>query len=129
VDIRIQIVLSLIERDIHLTKEPRKMADEVRLSLSRFYDLFRQETGTVPARYLRALRFQKAQELLVNSYLSVKEIANAVGIHDVSHFVRDFQKIYGISPRRFRRSYGFVWPPDTVTLPPENSLINRNSGQ
>jgi AraC family transcriptional regulator len=103
-DIRIQLVLSLIERDIRSTLEPRAMADEIRLSLSRFYDLFRRETGTVPARYLRSLRLQKAQELLVNSQLSVKEIAGSVGICDVSHFVRYFEKMYGVSPRRFRRA-------------------------
>jgi len=27
-----------------------------------------------------------------------------VGIHDDSHFVRDFERVYGMSPRTFRRA-------------------------
>ena len=112
-DLRIEAVLKLIDLDIRCSHEPRAMASQVRLSLSRFYDLFRQETGTVPARYVRRIRFEKAQELLLGSNLSVKEIADLVGVHDVSHFVRDFQSVYGLSPRVFRRVHGACSFPDT----------------
>jgi AraC-like DNA-binding protein len=107
-DYRIQTVLGLIRRDLRCAPGPRKIAGEVGLSVSRFYDLFRRETGTVPAAYIRRLRYEKAQELLTESNLSVKEITARVGIHDVSHFVRDFQKVYGVSPRGFRRANGLA---------------------
>lgn len=103
-DSRIEVALRLIESDIKRTARPHEIAARVRLSVSRFYDLFRQETGTVPARYVRRLRFERARDLLVTSDLSVKEIACHVGVNDVSHFVRDFQRLYGMSPRRFRSS-------------------------
>lgn len=115
-NVRIEVVLGSIERDIRSKHEPRAMANQVKLSVSRFYDLFRHETGTVPKRYIRSRRFQRAQELLVNSHMSVKEVASAVGIHDVSHFVRDFQKIYGVSPRRFRREYASVPRSDNLLI-------------
>jgi hypothetical protein len=34
--------------------------------------------------------------------LSVKEIAHQVGLNDESHFVRDFKKIHGDAPTRYR---------------------------
>lgn len=104
-DYRIEIVLRLIGRDIRTAPGPRQIAGEIGLSISHFYDLFKKETGTVPATYIRKLRYEKARELLTNSSFSVKEISDFVGIHDFSHFVRNFQKIYGMSPRSFRRAH------------------------
>ena len=103
-DYRIETVLRVIESDIGRDCHPAQLAGEVRLSVSRFYELFRRETGTVPARYLRACRFEKARELLLTTDLRVKEVAHQVGLHDVSHFVRDFEKAFGLSPRSFRRA-------------------------
>jgi len=34
--------------------------------------------------------------------LSVKQIMKMVGIRDESHFVRDFQRTYGLSPLTYR---------------------------
>jgi AraC-like DNA-binding protein len=57
-----------------------------------------------PASYIHRRRFETAKELLLAGSLSVKEVAEKAGIHDDSHFVRDFQKLYGLSPRAFRRA-------------------------
>jgi len=45
---------------------------------------------------------KSAESLLVTSFLTIKEIAVKVGLPDDSHFVRDFEKIYGVSPSQFR---------------------------
>ena len=58
-DRRIQTAIHLIERDIRRAPSPQQLAASVQLSLSRFYDLFKRETGTVPSRYLKALRLQR----------------------------------------------------------------------
>jgi AraC-like DNA-binding protein len=109
-DNRIEAALRMIGCDIRNTPGPRQMANKVGLSVSRFYGLFRQETGTAPASYIRKLRFEKARELLTNSNFSIKEITYLVGIHDVSHFVRDFRKAYGMAPRAFRRGHACSSP-------------------
>ena len=104
-DHRIETVLTLIRSDIRCTPTPGEIAGHVKLSISRFYKLFMQEVGTPPARYVRMLRFERARELLTESSLSVKEIVGIVGLHDDSHFVRDFQRMYGMSPTAYRRAY------------------------
>jgi transcriptional regulator GlxA family with amidase domain len=38
------------------------------------------------------------------TFLSVKEISAAVGIHDESHFLRDFKTLYGATPTERRRT-------------------------
>ena len=102
-DSRIEIAIALIQRDIRLAPRPSQMASLTGLSISHFYALFRKETGTVPATYVRRLRFERARDLLSNPRLSVKEITHLVGVDDLSHFVRDFKKVYGMSPRSYRR--------------------------
>ena len=78
---------------------------EVGLSRSALADRFTRLIGEPPMRYLNRLRMERARELLesaVQSHLSIKEIAACVGCRDVSHFVRDFEKRFGLSPKRYR---------------------------
>jgi transcriptional regulator GlxA family with amidase domain len=51
---------------------------------------------------VKLLRLEKAKYLIENSFLEVKEIAAAVGIGDVSHFVRDYKCFYGETPSQTR---------------------------
>ena len=52
-----------------------------------------------------AKRMETAAELLRTTHLLVKEVAARVGIHDDSHFVRDFAKVYGLSPTTYRKAH------------------------
>ena len=59
-------------------------------------------TGLSVIPYLRALRLQKAEALLLNSTLSVAEIADAVGFDNPRYFSRVFSEEKGVSPSHFR---------------------------
>jgi transcriptional regulator GlxA family with amidase domain len=70
---------------------------------------FKQEVGVTPAQYLRNARLRLAKDMLESSNLSVKEVAAAVGGGDVSHFSRDFKRLFGAAPtvlRKIRRRKG-----------------------
>src|SRR5712692_1773501 len=79
-----------------------ELARSVGLSVSRFSHLFKVETGTTPILYLKSLRMQKAKELLNTTSLSVKEVSARFNL-DPSHFERDFRKVTGTSPGRYKR--------------------------
>lgn len=79
-------------------------ADAINLSTSRFAHLFREQTGVPPARYLHALRMQRARTLVEDTFLSIKEVMLEVGFSDPSHFARDFRRFHGCSPTELRRS-------------------------
>jgi AraC-like DNA-binding protein len=51
---------------------------------------------------------QDATTLLVNTFLSVKEIIARVGFTDESHFVRDFKRIYGVTPTQYRKQNAVI---------------------
>lgn len=101
-DRRIQIVIALIEGRISASQDMNGLARQVNLSPSRLRHLFKNETGKTPAQYLKCRRLQQAALLLKTTFLSVKEIANQVGISNTSHFVKEFKKVYGVAPTSYR---------------------------
>ena len=105
-DPRVARTQSIIRSQMHLRITLPALAAETGLSVSRLSHLFKGHTGHAPAQYLKQFRMERARELLETSFLSVKEICAQVGMGDVSHFVRDFEKIYGLSPSRYRVKKG-----------------------
>lgn len=99
---RIKRVIELMEGDPSRTFTLGKMAQSVNLSAPYFCYLFKSITGVPPAKYLKSLRMQQAATLLTTTFLSVKEIVRRIGLTDESHFVRDFKRIYGVTPSEFR---------------------------
>ena len=68
--------------------------------------LFRRETGMTPVRYLTALRMKNAAGILRSgSGLSIKDVAEMVGIQDVFYFSKLFKRMYGISPGKWRNAH------------------------
>ncbi len=102
-DQRVLTVIALMKHDPRQALPLSTLAKSVNLSPTRLCYLFKAETGTPPARYLRTLRMQDATTLLADTFLSVKEIIARVGFTDESHFVRDFKRIYGVTPTEYRK--------------------------
>jgi AraC family transcriptional regulator, arabinose operon regulatory protein len=102
VDARVKVTISRMRQFLSQQLSVNMQAKNVNLSSSRLRQLFKKETGLSPVQYLRSLRMQKAEELIRDSFLSIKEVAAMSGIRDVSHFVRDFKKTRGLSPSALR---------------------------
>jgi AraC family transcriptional regulator of arabinose operon len=109
-DRRIEVVISKMESQISKPWEIGEMARLVNLSASRLRHLFKTETGKTPAQYLKYLRLQKAELLLRTTFLTIKEIANRVGLPTGSHFVREFKKVYRVAPTTYRSSPRLTTP-------------------
>ena len=104
---RVKRVIELMQGDPSRAFTLGKMAESVNLSPPYFCYLFKSITGVPPAKYLKTLRMQQAAVLLATTFLSVKEIASSVGLTDESHFVRDFKRLYGVTPSEYRSSAFF----------------------
>src|SRR5437660_1209214 len=101
-DHRIKEAISLLEMDPGQKLRPVDLARQLGLSVSRLQHLFKQGLGMTIVEYQRRLRLDRACNLLETTRLSVKQIAAQVGAGDTSHFIRDFTKYKGLSPRRYR---------------------------
>ena len=64
--------------------------------------LFKQATETNFLDYLINLRVKKAQDMLVNTNLSINEIAERVGYPTYHSFMQIFKKYTGTTPSEYR---------------------------
>lgn len=101
-DYRVQSVIHLMTRNLRQSVTLGEMARSVNLTPEHLCRVFKSHTGTSPARYFKRLKLQRAKELLETTCLRVKEIATAAGMTDQSHFVRDFELEFGLTPVRYR---------------------------
>ena len=79
----------------------RQWAQELSLTPAHFSRRFRKETGLSPQQYRIRARIASAQQLLLESSLSVTQIADQLGYPDVFTFSRQFSKFVGCSPTRY----------------------------
>jgi two-component system, response regulator YesN len=102
-DFRISVAIQFLTDNLGQNLSLTEVAEYVRLSPCYLDRLFKTETGLSFKQYAIRLRMQLAAELLINSFLSVREIRNRLGVQDHSHFVRDFKKTYGRPPVEYRK--------------------------
>lgn len=81
------------------------LARQANLSVRTFTRRFQHQTGLAPLRYVAQQRMRNACTLLVNTALSIREIASEVGYDDPYYFSRTFSKAIGYSPRHYRSAY------------------------
>ena len=70
----------------------------------RFIAIFNKHFGAPPKNIILQKRISKAQQLLLQSDLSVSEISLACGFEDALYFSRIFSKYCGASPSQFRKN-------------------------
>lgn len=75
------------------------------VSRAHFFRAFRRETGQTPYGYHLQITIRRAGEMLRNSDLPVKEIAEALGFCNPYHFSKLFKSKTGASPRHYRERW------------------------
>ncbi len=90
----------------HFT-EPIMLEDAARVAgytPNYFSGQLKAYTGMTFKQYLADLRYSFAKKLLEHTDLSVSQICLQCGFGDLSHFMAQFRKRYGITPRTYRES-------------------------
>ena len=72
-----------------------------RMQLNR---IFKSQFNTSPHNYLIQMKFTYAKSLLSSTDMGIKEIAFSVGYSSVSQFHTAFKKMFGVTPKEFRKS-------------------------
>lgn len=79
------------------------VAKYVRLHRTHLSKIFTKEVGKPPSDYIIQIRLDKGRQLLLESTLSVTEVALSVGYPDIYSFTRAFTRKYGKSPNGMRK--------------------------
>lgn len=78
-----------------------ELAERACMSPSAFAHLFRESIGVSPYQFVKGVRLERARVLLVEDASSVSEAARQVGYSSLSHFINEFKRRYGLTPREY----------------------------
>ncbi|WP_426445478.1 helix-turn-helix domain-containing protein [Paenibacillus sp. S-38] len=78
------------------------MARHFGMAVPNLSQYFKDQTGETLLDYTTRLRIEKVKELLASQDLPVKTIAEQVGYHNVSSFIRRFKQLTGVTPGEYR---------------------------
>lgn len=79
------------------------LAKKLFISRVQLFRKLKQLTGLSPTTFIRHYRLEKANDLLHNTNLSIKEIAYEVGFKDPAHLTNAYRNLYGITPSAARK--------------------------
>ena len=82
----------------------REIAEYFHISQSYLCKLF-HENGTTVTTVIQEIRLQQARSLLEQSDLSVQNIAELVGYHDLTYFIKLFKRYFSVTPYQYRKKY------------------------
>ena len=103
-------VIQMMEQAIEDPISPAILARDVQMSTRQLERLFRRYLNRSPKRYYMELRLQKARNLLMQTDMSVINVALACGFASPSHFSKCYRAHYDTTPYRERGSHGVRVP-------------------
>lgn len=109
----ISSAIAYINNHLHQKINLADLAGKHYLSYIQFSRRFKHSTGTTPQNYIARLRLKKAQLLLSETNLSVKQIARDCGFSSEYYFCNFFRKQCGLPPTHYRTMI------KTAEAPPE----------
>lgn len=98
-------VIQMMETNIEEPISPSILAKDVAMSTRQLERLFRRYLNRSPKRYYMELRLQKARNLLMQTDMSVINVALACGFASPSHFSKCYRAHYDTTPYRERGSH------------------------
>jgi AraC family transcriptional regulator len=101
---RLKRAIDYFESQIGKPVRLAAVASSAGLSRMHFAAQFRAATGLSPHEYLLRRRIERAQEMLIDTRMSLVDIALTVGFQTQSHFTSVFKRYAGQSPRAWRES-------------------------
>ncbi len=97
-------VIQMMESNIEEPISPSLLAKDVGMSTRQLERLFRRYLNRSPKRYYMELRLQRARNLLMQTDMSVINVALACGFASPSHFSKCYRAHYDTTPYRERGS-------------------------
>ena len=101
-DSQIANALSVLHEQSNYPWSVESLAKQVGMSRSVFAQRFKNVVGEAPMEYLTRCRIHKASRLLLESNMSISEIAHLAGYESDVSFNKAFKKRLGVSPGKYR---------------------------
>lgn len=90
--------VEIMQAALEVPPRPCEIAEELGISVRQLERLFMRYLGTTPKRHQTELRLERARNLVMQTELSIIEIAMACGFTSPSHFSKLYRSRFGVSP-------------------------------
>lgn len=97
-------IFAFIEANYHQSISLNEVAKAFDYSPSYLTSLVRRLTGQTVYQWIVQRRMFQARRLLLNTHLTVQEVADAVGYIDVGHFVKHFRQLHSLPPKTWKEA-------------------------
>ncbi len=87
------------------TADERNVAASINLSYSHFSRVFKKVMGKSFSEYLLSVRVNAAERMLLETDVTVTEVALSCGFATSSHFIDRFKRAKGMTPRQYRNNF------------------------
>jgi AraC-like DNA-binding protein len=94
---------ALLAGDLEGKLSLEQIARQLGVGYSYFRRKFKAQTGLSPKQYRIEIRHHRVKNLLLNSNLTLKEIAEELGYSSPFHLSQEFSRITGTSPQLWRK--------------------------
>ena len=101
-DERLSVLWAKINSDISARWTLKRMSSIAGLSRNYFIRYCREKTGVPPLQFLKRIRMQAAENLLLNTDYKMEVIASQTGFSNQYSFSSAFKKYHKVSPKYFR---------------------------
>ena len=85
-----------------------QLAEMSEIGETYYRNIFVSVFNMPPAKYIQQYRIDKSKALLVNSELTVEEIAVKVGFSNASYFCKVFKAVVGLTPSEYANKAGMI---------------------
>lgn len=99
----LESAINLMKRNHYRSISMQEIAKQIHISEKYLYKLFVQKYGKSPKRYFIEIRMEAAKKMLLESSLTIKQIATIEGFSNQSAFSKAFFDFYGCSPTEMRK--------------------------
>lgn len=100
---RLAEAVTLMEANIEEPMSLDELSGHVGLSRRQLERLFQKHLSCVPTRYYLELRLARSRQLLLQTNMSIVDVAFACGFVSAPHFSKCYRDHYGVPPRDDRR--------------------------
>lgn len=95
-----------------------EIADIANMSGTAFCRYFKKHTRKTFSNFMNEIRISHACKILTDSDLPVSQVAFDAGFSNISNFIRQFKRVKGIAPLKFRKRY------QSINMPPLISSVS-----
>ncbi|MCI9297060.1 MAG: helix-turn-helix transcriptional regulator [Lachnospiraceae bacterium] len=109
-DSNIAAAITYLNQNIHDTMHLQDLADVSGYSLSHFKIKFKNEVGITPAEYISLQKLEYAKKKLLETDISITDLAYSLGFSSSNYFSSVFKKYHDCTPKDYRKRYRNVTP-------------------